>query len=1079
MDCIVSDVYARYQAGLLSENLFDVQGLFWRANEICQKVRPKILDGIAHLLLDCFDDFTPSEFRLLESLARHLDRLVFGLAYDDNPSKRDLYALPRKTIDSIRERFGEAAVAAGSPCDVREPRSFTEFAVESIFWRTWSACPADLRPNITIQPCQTVPHEIETVGREVKHLLHDGQVPADAIVVVMPCLGDVAADIRSIFAQLGVPVRVLHQPSVADSAAVGYVFALLEAAQTWQRDGVLDVLTSPWYAPENPPEQGLQSLFVRLASLAQIISGEDEWKSRLERLATRLAGKLGEDIKAFLHKFPLAVPATDALRCQVEHLGQLWAAWPSSAGLRDHARFLGDLIEAVGVARGLERLTGAERDAESRAYREFQVCLGRFLQVPDSGVKVSRTEFVKQFHQACRRTTYAWPDPGCGVLCVSPDEIRHLEFDYVFLCGANEGDLPSRPVRSAIYGDDDYTWFIKHARVPLEDSDVHNDRSLLLFHHILGAARKRLWISWHGLDGGGRTRLPSPFLADLEELFPDAQLSRPLPRDDAFVPVADRIASLRDLRNAAVCNGPEWRMAFDAELEPLSRTGAIEKARDSFDAPDAYDGVLMADDVYNWLWNRFAVDHVFSANQLETYRSCPFRFFVDRVLGLEEADVPVAEFDARIRGSIMHEVLEALHAAFRGRHLAEVDESEALDVTVAHLNHLFDTRAWRSQTAPPGVVDVERENLAKRLERYIRIERARVKEIDWKPSHFEVAFGQAGETRHNESDKTDPFPLQTPIGPVPLAGRIDRIDLHADNERLARIIDYKSSLNVSANDFESGRSLQLALYAMALDEYLLPERQCVEAWFVEVGREKRCEAVNSTRAPRTDLAWRERASVARGVVAECVGGILRGQFPALPETTKACKYCSAVGVCRHTEARAARKKAAYVRLSFVRPGDQDAAATIADIVHEAFAAAEKALGMDPVNNPTFAGYETSEQILDLMSKDMTVILATHGDQPVGSIRFTIDREDPSLGYLKRLVVLPDFQRHGIGRRLCEAVAICLRYHGVRRIRLAYAIPMDHLRGFYGSLGYRPLESFAIDGVGVQAQWMEKTLGDGC
>ena len=76
----------------------------------------------------------------------------------------------------------------------------------------------------------------------------------------------------------------------------------------------------------------------------------------------------------------------------------------------------------------------------------------------------------------------------------------------------------------------------------------------------------------------------------------------------------------------------------------------------------AHEGVFTDPKALHLLSQRYDVEHSWSAAQLERYQGCPYRFFLDRVLGLRVSDDVGLEIDHRRRGSRLHEVLAACTA---------------------------------------------------------------------------------------------------------------------------------------------------------------------------------------------------------------------------------------------------------------------------------------------------------------------------------------------------------------------------------------------------------------------------------
>ena len=939
LDTAVADIYAAYQEALLDADAYDVPGLFWEADVLCREERPAVLAHTDTLLFDGFDDFTPSEFRLIEALAEHVDTLALGLNYDTAPDRQDLYEVPAKTARRVRARFEVVARSFEE-----EPSgTFAEFASSRIFGRGSAPSPKGLIRDLEITPCADFVQEVETIGRRVKTLLLDEQVPADEIVIVYRNLGDAAATLRTVFDEFGIPVRIIHEPSLSESAVCGFVLGFLDAIEAWERTAVVDVLTSPWFRPQPAPDPELAAAFALLSRVAQVIAGPREWVERLERLVERFGLRAGEDVAQPLDRMPRPVrpfrrvgpfrrnglsASARRLLGAVRQLGQLAQAIPAQATPGAYAHAVDDLIEALGIEGAVrDQPIYDVREPETKALEALRDLLGRVTMWHDN-VKAPepRAEFTSRLRQAMAETTFAWPggDGGVacldatavrqamaettfawpsgdgGVACLDATAVRHLRFDYVFFAGVNEGDTPAPPFTSAVYSERDLE-NLQEAGIELEGKRAHSARELLFFHHVLDVPRKHLCISWHTVSRRGQEKLPSPYLADLIELFPDEAIQRPLPPANAFVPDPEEVASWRDLRNAAFSKtgtGPRFAAA---------RAGAeIETARHDATPYGIYDGVLKDTALVSQVADQFDEDHVFSVSQIETYVACPFRFFVERLLDVDEAEVPVAEFDPLLRGIILHAILEAFHEHFRGIPTPAIPEDAAHDTMSELTAQQFDAKAWRSSTAPPGVVAVEQRRLSGLLARYLRIERER-NEADWQPQHFEVAFGETRGESRNALAKAEPFALTTPGGPVRFAGRIDRVDRVDLAGHDARIIDYKTSVYVTKRDIQEGRSLQLTLYALALEEFLMPGALCAETHFLPVGRAKRRIAMERD-AGRYPLD--ERVRTARQVVADAVAAIRAGSFPPTPSGSEACTYCPAKRACRYEPSRIERKEAA-------------------------------------------------------------------------------------------------------------------------------------------------------------------------
>jgi ATP-dependent helicase/nuclease subunit B len=899
LDAVVADVYDAYQGALQDEGAYDLVGVYWTAALACQQGRPPMLERVRTVLLDGFDDFTPSEFRLLQAMQTHVDTLVFGINCErDMASQQDLYALPVTTARRIQNDF--AHVESQSFREAA-PRTFTEFAATEIFWRTPPKRPDGLEANLELMPCAGAAQEAETIGRRVKSLLVDDGVPADRIAIVYRDIGGAAGLIRAIFHEFGIPLNVQHPPSLAESAVCAFLLNVLDAAQSWKREQVIDVVVSPWYQPgEGTATPEYRSAAPLLARMAGIVGGQSEWSSQLEYLRKRIESGLGKDVESLAARLDNATGAVDWLLRQIELLVGLGKGLPEKASLRRFVAGVDKIINECGVEKALAggHFDPATLEAERIAHNALRVLLERlrhWRSPQGDGGTLSRTEFLSLLRDALDDTTYAPPENKHGVVCIDAERIRHLSFDHVFFAGVNEGAVPRPPATSAIYSDEDVLDF-RDAGVAIDDKHTHSNREVLLFRHVLDVAREHLCISWRTHSPDGKPLAASPFVADLRELF-NGELQAPPVPPDAFVPELSQAASWRDLCNIAFMpTGSPLRDVIGGEFTALRHGVAIEDARQRKAAFDCYDGMLSDASAVEPIAKRYGESHQFSASQAETYAQCPFRFFVERVLGTEPVETPSNEFDARDRGSIMHEVLQRFHSTHRGQPVAAIPVDEAESTMAALVAEVF---ARRSQSAPQGVVAAEKYRMTTLMRRYLTV--AREKDRDWAPVHFEVAFGTQKGPEGEPPSRTEPYAMETPEGDVLFSGRIDRID---EGDGGLRIIDYKTSIQTAQKDIKAGVSMQLGIYALALEGLLLPDAVCTEARFLQVGKDKTVEALaRNKKTPE----WDDRQTVLRDKVGEVVRGIREGRFPPDPYESS-CTYCPARQTCRYEPARVDRKK---------------------------------------------------------------------------------------------------------------------------------------------------------------------------
>jgi ATP-dependent helicase/nuclease subunit B len=184
----------------------------------------------------------------------------------------------------------------------------------------------------------------------------------------------------------------------------------------------------------------------------------------------------------------------------------------------------------------------------------------------------------------------------------------------------------------------------------------------------------------------------------------------------------------------------------------------------------------------------------FSPSALESYVTCPFMWFVERVVGIDELEKVI---DKQYVGQLMHKVLSDTYLELRAAGL--------LPLTVQHLP----LAASAAATIAEALVDSE-DCPGTPPER--RLAECRLKRMAANLFAMEVAAGGARSVVDTELtvggvDGVD-------VGGVAIRGRIDRVDSTPGGELF--VVDYKSGSLPDKGKIGTAEGLQLPLYLLAL-----------------------------------------------------------------------------------------------------------------------------------------------------------------------------------------------------------------------------------------------------------------------
>jgi hypothetical protein len=162
------------------------------------------------------------------------------------------------------------------------------------------------------------------------------------------------------------------------------------------------------------------------------------------------------------------------------------------------------------------------------------------------------------------------------------------------------------------------------------------------------------------LDENGAEWQASPYWAEVTDRLDGLQL---LQLPVAELPEIEQAACQNEILTALAISGAEQvPAAITKSGRLLRRASHIMRIRNSWGPAGIYEGYLASEQILSQLRARFGTAHRWSPSRLNSYGNCPYGFFAQTVLGLEARDDPIDGLDAMQQGSLLHAILEELHA---------------------------------------------------------------------------------------------------------------------------------------------------------------------------------------------------------------------------------------------------------------------------------------------------------------------------------------------------------------------------------------------------------------------------------
>jgi DNA helicase-2/ATP-dependent DNA helicase PcrA len=722
--------------------------------------------------------------------------------------------------------------------------------------------------------------EAQATAREIEHLLAAGEVPPEAIGVIVGSGWREARLVAAALEERTIPFRFAGDAALFQRPEVRDVLAWLRMlADPTDSAAVVRALTRP------PVE--LRSIdLARCTAIAR--RRKLDMISALEAAleSPQLPPEARDRIQGFLKLHRAAAAALEEIRADV---------------------FVRRLIERIGLRR--QRLFVATPEAAERLQslsRISELAAAWTRREPRGSVR----DFVRHLTAVAdagelENEESSTPAPGALVLA-DPEQVKGLEFEHAYVLGLRRGAMRGR--------DFDVDW------VPAslveepgggDEDDPAAGRRARLGYLAMTRARRSLVLSWPETTSDGqtvssplydtaRTALGAEEEVHEEELFGPAEglhSTYRMLRDDVLEAswragsalsemrldtgedVTQAVARYLELiKLAALVQRPGSEPAAEAlaalnELlgrvtSPEQRAALEASALDEYVIGEERDVAARRELVaarheptLEQFIPRRGEGLALSASDIDLYRTCPLKYKFARVFAIPQEPTINQRF-----GILIHQVLERFHTeALRAEALAEAsgrprDVRSGAAGSLDRLLSLFEA-GWRRTGFGSSDDELQyRDRAVAALARY----HERSSRSDSRPVWLERSFSFA-------------------IGPHSLRGRVDRVDRLPEGGY--ELIDYKTGERRTGSD----EDVQLALYRLGAREAWQLDADLGSYWYV----------LEDERVP-VPAAPDDAERVERTVLE--VGGGIEGQDFEPRPSYEICSWCDYRLICPASEA---------------------------------------------------------------------------------------------------------------------------------------------------------------------------------
>ena len=502
-------------------------------------------------------------------------------------------------------------------------------------------------------------------------------------------------------------------------------------------------------------------------------------------------------------------------------------------------------------------------------------------------------EFLEALDEKLRRSLLETRTRNLGVRVTGAMDSRGESYKVLFVLGCRQGLFPRAIHEDPLIPDT--------ARQVLRDSlgywippklEAYEEEKLL-FYLLCASAKERLYCVLPRSSDEGKAQTPSTYLQELcraagmklDGEFMQYTARRPF---DMVREQVERDASGLSPKEISLLMArghddaePFYSRAGHWDAALLSGCTDRLKLITSAKELSSIDGVVESPTSFLHELNKRGL----SPSALESFSSCPFKFFSEKLLGLKSMEEPSAsgELLPWVQGQLYHSILEDFYERLGKAGFWKKEDAKWELHLEASIESIFKINDWRTIGVYPVLWEGEQRRMRSHLFRMVPMDVELLRAMGLTPKMFEAK-------------------LTAKAGGVRIRGIIDRVDATEDGQY--RVVDYKSRWRKGKlkNLVGDMSLLQAPLYQELLegDPSVGASPDAIKgASYIAIE-----DSVETSSYPWmqefTGDEWRKSREEVLGNIKKFLGQMRRGEFPIAPDEGRggACEYCDYTFACR-------------------------------------------------------------------------------------------------------------------------------------------------------------------------------------
>ena len=867
----LAQIFSAYQKALKDLNYTDQHGLVLQLTEFLNN-NQNIHCLSNFIVVDGFDRFNSMQLGLLKALTKHVEELYISFDYDE-PGKNlfEEYGWKIRSKNEIDKLLADAFAI-----------SSVEGKVETQIGKACS--------NIESLAATDRLSEMEIIAARIKSAILFENIKTNEIIVTARNLDPYKSAIEAAFKEAGIDYHIDEPIALSKLPIIRFLLSLLSLAQNdFKRRQVIDCLRNPYFSISS---FGLNDQHIELLNTLslnkRVVAGRQQWNKCLAN-ETTLARSVDNIFNV------LSVP--DSISSATAYV--IWAEDLLEKVLDLTA--INDHLDPVGTWKQKEALAQFKHQlAHLIKEEEIQTKLEKVKFGHNDKHKFDSSLIYEHLKQKIVNANFAPPAYNSSqVLITSAELAPNQKYKHVYLAGLLEGGFPAVKTSNGFLSPQE----LEHWRSI--DVNLYNPRmeagfEYALFASLVNRASDKLTLSYPTIEiSSSKDELLPSFFFNALNINTENIKSLSINDSDKSP------TSMRNLFANYFWQGEkvETIITVPINISAVNINNFADQLQDKLNFSEIRSNQQALSPV-----NGYLVDHVtastvkismpeyFNASQLNDYGKCPFNFWLTRMLNITPHEEPELGLSIQDRGTFYHKALELFYQRVIDYKITIGfnQKNKLQEIFAASLKEALDWLEKEPWFRVNEFWTQEKNTLAFRLNNFFEEEFNRyIAEMgQYQPYMVEAIFGP---------DNQYPALTLTKNGKtIKIRGKIDRIDIEKNSfgeNRKLRLIDYKSgSAFISRDDFESGRNIQLPVYALAVEKSILPNSKVQGYQYLSIGTGKVLSAKR-----QDQLSVQDDLNILQDKVFAFVESIGKGDFSVKPSNDKVCLTCIHKTVCRVKE----------------------------------------------------------------------------------------------------------------------------------------------------------------------------------